>query len=780
MGGMKRLILPLLLLACLAPAAVLGQTVPPPSRPPPQPAPVTSSVPVPGMDARRALDILKDPRQRAELMAVLEAMAAAQGALAVKPQAGQPVASPDIVPDTPPAAAPQAAKPLAIPLEPDSLGANLLVGITELTNRAANRLVESAMVTRGLPRLASWLWTLLTDPGWREVLLDAAWRLVLAFAIGLSAMHGARRLLRSARAGLLLRAPRPPEPPQPALDRAEEGDTEPPRRAHPAAFLWQRLPFVSGHLLLELLPVVAFLAGVQLVMATPLGGSRLTQLVLLAPLHGYALWQATLCISAALTAPKAPYLRLLPVSDAAADYLQRQIRWLSGLAFFGDAGARAGWLLGMSATAHAAAERTFLLIAHIGLAVIVVRQRKPVAAWLAELAEARHARYGKRVPLWVRLAPVWHWIALFALFASWLLLLLEQVGSPAQVLGFLLGSIAVLVLARLASMATQRALDGLDAPDGDEAAPSGSLHGWLRAGSRLGIMLLTILALFQVWGFSVLPWLFDTALGRQILGGFGTIGITLAIAIAVWELSNLSINRHLNQLRAEARVGKAARLRTLLPMLRTSLLVSILIIVGLTVLSELGVNIAPLLAGAGVLGIAIGFGSQTLVRDVITGLFLLLENVMQVGDVVTLGGLTGVVEELSIRSIRLRAEDGAVHVIPFSAVTTVTNMTRDFGHAVVETRVAITEDYDRVVALLRATFEEMRKEEMWEAEITGDLDMQGLARLDDTAMVIKCRLRCGPFARWRILREFQRRMQQNFAAAGVQLPVTGVQPLPAR
>ena len=105
-------------------------------------------------------------------------------------------------------------------------------------------------------------------------------------------------------------------------------------------------------------------------------------------------------------------------------------------------------------------------------------------------------------------------------------------------------------------------------------------------------------------------------------------------------------------------------------MLRTMLLVAIVIVVGADVLSEIGVNIAPLLAGAGVLGVAIGFGSQKLVQDLITGLFLLLENAMQVGDVVTLAGLSGTVEELSIRTIRLRALDGSVHIIPFSAVTT--------------------------------------------------------------------------------------------------------------
>src|SRR4030088_2037028 len=127
------------------------------------------------------------------------------------------------------------------------------------------------------------------------------------------------------------------------------------------------------------------------------------------------------------------------------------------------------------------------------------------------------------------------------------------------------------------------------------------------------------------------------------------------------------MDRQLKVLSRDGHFARAARLRTFQPMLRTALLCLIVTVVGLTALSELGVNIAPLLAGAGIVGIAIGFGSQKLVQDLITGLFLLLENAMQVGDIVTVSGLSGVVENLSIRTIRLRASDGSVHIVPFSA-----------------------------------------------------------------------------------------------------------------
>jgi small conductance mechanosensitive channel len=240
-------------------------------------------------------------------------------------------------------------------------------------------------------------------------------------------------------------------------------------------------------------------------------------------------------------------------------------------------------------------------------------------------------------------------------------------------------------------------------------------------------------------------------------------------AIVVWELVNGAIQRHLRRLERDAQANRAARLRTLLPLLRTTLIVTIAIISGLMVLSELGVNIAPLLAGAGIIGIAVGFGSQRLVQDLITGVFLLLENAMQVGDVVRVGTLVGTVESLSVRTIRLRSEDGAVHVIPFSAVTTVTNMTREFSRTVIQVVVAADENYERVVGILRGVVTEMRTEPAWNGIILDDLEVLGLQDLDNIAMSIRCRIRCTAFGRWSVGREFNRRMKVAFETENVRL-----------
>ena len=180
---------------------------------------------------------------------------------------------------------------------------------------------------------------------------------------------------------------------------------------------------------------------------------------------------------------------------------------------------------------------------------------------------------------------------------------------------------------------------------------------------------------------------------------------------------------------SHAQLVSAARLRTLLPILRTLLLAVLVAVFGLTALSQVGVNIAPLLAGAGILGVAIGFGSQKLVQDFITGIFLLIENAMQVGDWVTVAGLSGSVENLSIRTMRLRAGDGSVHIIPFSAVSTVTNVNRGIGNAAVSVNVPIEQDTDRVSEVLATIAREMRGEARFSEMMRSDLQLWGVDRV---------------------------------------------------
>ena len=204
-------------------------------------------------------------------------------------------------------------------------------------------------------------------------------------------------------------------------------------------------------------------------------------------------------------------------------------------------------------------------------------------------------------------------------------------------------------------------------------------------------------------------------------------------------------------------------------MLRTTLLIVILLVAGLMVLGAIGVNTAPMLAGAGIVGLAIGFGSQKLVQDVITGIFLLLENAMQIGDWVTVSGLSGTVEALSVRTIRLRAGDGSVHVIPFSSVTSVTNTNRGLGNASVSVSVSFAEDTDQVCDVLKDIAAQMRTEPPFETQMLSDLQLWGVDKVDGSAATIAGQIVCTDAGRWGVQREFNRRMKKRLQELGIEL-----------
>jgi moderate conductance mechanosensitive channel len=193
------------------------------------------------------------------------------------------------------------------------------------------------------------------------------------------------------------------------------------------------------------------------------------------------------------------------------------------------------------------------------------------------------------------------------------------------------------------------------------------------------------------------------------------------------------------------------------------------VLIALTAMSELGVNIGPLLAGASIFGVAIGFGSQKLVQDFITGIFLLLENAMQVGDTITAGGLSGTVENLSIRTLRLRAGDGSVHVIPFSSVSTVTNANRGLGNASVAVTVDYQEDSERVAEVLTGVALEMRGDDAFATGMLSDLQLWGVDRVDGSTMTLAGQIVCTDSARWSVQREFNRRVKLAFQKTGIRM-----------
>ncbi len=260
-----------------------------------------------------------------------------------------------------------------------------------------------------------------------------------------------------------------------------------------------------------------------------------------------------------------------------------------------------------------------------------------------------------------------------------------------------------------------------------------------------------------------------------VWGGPALIALRITlIAIVAWVAAAI-LNRMIRLFRERiaGRLGdreQIKRAETLGRVFRYIVSVVLSIIAGVLILSELGVSIAPILGAAGVVGLAIGFGAQSLVKDYFTGFFLLLENQLTTGDVVEVAGKSGFVEDVTLRFVRLRDYGGNVHYIPNNLITSVTNMSRGFAQAVIDVGVAYREDTDVAVGLMKAVGQEMRDDAVYGPKILDDLDIAGVERWDDSAVILRCRFKVKPLEQWSVRREFLRRMKKSFDASGIEIP----------
>ncbi len=248
--------------------------------------------------------------------------------------------------------------------------------------------------------------------------------------------------------------------------------------------------------------------------------------------------------------------------------------------------------------------------------------------------------------------------------------------------------------------------------------------------------------------------------------------LIMALAWGLLRVSGKAIRVLKEYMRGQAdnNLEELKRIETLSRVFRYIVSVIIYVVAGMVVLSELGISIAPILATAGVLGIAIGFGAQSLIKDYFNGFFMLLENQVRQGDVVEAGGKGGLVEEVTLRHIRMRDYDGHVHFIPNGIVTTVTNMSRGFAYAVIDIGVAYRENMDEVMELMRQVGAGIREDEVFSSKILEPMEMAGVDRWDDSAVILRCRFKVLPLEQWGIRREYLRRLKQDFDRHGIEIP----------
>ena len=225
--------------------------------------------------------------------------------------------------------------------------------------------------------------------------------------------------------------------------------------------------------------------------------------------------------------------------------------------------------------------------------------------------------------------------------------------------------------------------------------------------------------------------------------------------------------------REDADLSQAAaekRVATLTGLLSTIARVSIWSIVVIVVLTEVGVDIAPILAGAGIAGLAVGFGAQNLVRDVISGFFIVLENQIRVGDVAVINGTGGLVEQISFRTITLRDLGGVVHVFPNGSISTLSNMTKSWSAAVLDIGIAYEHDTDQVITIMNEVFEDLQRDPEFAARIMTPIEIFGVDTFGDSAVTIKARIKTQPGQQWGVAREYRRRIKHAFDAKGISIP----------
>ena len=257
----------------------------------------------------------------------------------------------------------------------------------------------------------------------------------------------------------------------------------------------------------------------------------------------------------------------------------------------------------------------------------------------------------------------------------------------------------------------------------------------------------------------------------------GVAGATLRIVgilVAAW-IGIAIANRSVRTLRVRISTRfedreALKRAETLGQVFRYLASVVITVVAVMLVLAELGVSVAPILGAAGVVGLAVGFGAQSLVKDYFTGFFILLENQIRQGDVVKLGDHAGLVEEVTLRYVQLRDYDGNVHFVPNGTISTVVNMSRGYAQAVVDIGIGYGEDVDRVIEVMREVGAEMRADPVHASRILDSLDVAGVDKWGDSAVIIRARFRVAPLEQWNVKRDYLRRLKRAFDERGIEIP----------
>ncbi|WLI78428.1 mechanosensitive channel protein [Kosakonia sp. H02] len=555
------------------------------------------------------------------------------------------------------------------------------------------------------------------------------------------------------------------------------------RRKNRDSSNWLQLPaMIIGAFIIDLLLLALTLFVGQILRANLNGGNSTIAFQQSLFLNAFALIEFFKAILRLIFCPHFPDLRPFRIRDETARYWHLRLSALSSLIGYGLLVAVPIISNQVNVQFGALANVMIMLFITAWALYLIFHNKKEIQHNLITLADNSLAFFS----LFIRaFALIWHWLAC----AYFIVLFFFSLFDPGNSLKFMmsasLSSLAILSIAAFVSGVLSRWLDKTItlSPQVQRNYPElqKRLNGWLSATmktARFLVVCITIMLLLNAWRlFDFWHWL-NYGAGEKTIDILIRIALILFFSAVGWTLlASIIENRLASDI--HGRPLPSARTRTLLTLFRNALAVVISTITVMIVLSEIGVNIAPLLAGAGALGLAISFGSQTLVKDIITGIFIQFENGMNTGDLVTIGALTGTVERMSIRSVGVRQDTGAYHIIPWSSITTFANFVRGIGSVVANYDVDRREDTDKANQALKDAVAELMEQEDIRGLIIGEPSFAGLVGLTNTAFTLRVTFTTLPLKQWTVRFALDTMVKKHFDLADVRPPVQTYQMISA-
>jgi len=412
--------------------------------------------------------------------------------------------------------------------------------------------------------------------------------------------------------------------------------------------------------------------------------------------------------------------------------------------------------------------------------IIVLQNRAQVSKWLRgridNKGEADRANTFVQTTR-ARIADVWHVLAIVYLVIGYVIAALDIEHGFTTLIKATLVTIVTFIVFRFIISSIDHLVDrGFALPDELkrqfpflEQRTNSYLPIFERV-VKIFAWIIGTLIILSAWGFDTAAW-FATPIGKKVVSAAVSITITLFFIVVAWEFISNGIDRYLQGEDSHGRrIERSARMRTLLPLVRYAAHTVLVVVAGFIILSEFGVDITPLLAGAGIIGLAVGFGAQTLVKDFITGLFILLEDTLSVGDVVIIGDHKGSVEAFTIRTLRLRDVEGRVHSIPFSEVTSIINRTKNYAFVYIEVGVAYDSDLQKAMLVMKKVADDIRNEPAFSRYIYEPMEIFGVEKLDSSSIVLAARMKTDGQKQWVIKREYLLRLKLAFDAEHIEIP----------